>query len=133
MLKGMGSASEQADALSQQDGSSQPTGASQQPRENLWKDVPGFGAALLDSPSKEAGEAAGAQSGASLWQPRDPWRDEPIVTSDAADVAAGKEPARDVSVVNEAVRGFNNDPAAAGQVRSMLHQLSVRPSTCGPP
>ena len=49
------------------------------------------------------------------WQPRDPWRDE--VVGSAANAATGEGSRREAIAqrsdgVDEAIRGFNNDPAA---------------------
>ncbi len=60
------------------------------------------------------GEEAGQRNGGVQWQPRDPWRYE--VVSPAAGAAAGgarrEATAHRSDGVDEAIRGFNNDPAA---------------------
>ena len=122
MLKGTGAVSESAGTLAEQEVSSQPRGASKGSND-LWKDVPGFGAAVNRSPPDENRQEAGLRSGASLWQPWDPWRDEPIATAASARDAAGGTARREVDVADEAIRGFNNDPATAGQVCPTLHFL----------
>jgi hypothetical protein len=117
MLKGTGSASDSADTQSGQVTRSEPQGAFAQPRDDLWKDVPGFGAAARQAPSEKVGQGSGSRSDRVVWQPRDPWRDEPVPTAAAFTESAGREPARAEDMTSGAIRGFNNDDATAAQVR----------------
>ena len=131
MLKGSGR--EAAGVASQQQVDSRPGAPASQSRDDLWKDVPGFaagdswisaergaangGAANRGAEQGSRGDEAGRRKGGVLWQPRDPWRDEVVSPAAGAATGAGSEQAnRESDGVDEAIRGFNNDPAAAGPV-----------------
>ena len=125
MLKGAGSASGLADALAGQETSSQPQGASQQQRDDLWKDVPGFGATANQLRTESVVPGSDSRSEKVIWQPRDPWRDEPV--RPAAAVTESAEVREPMTAGDDTLRGFNNDPATAGQVRFVHHRTLRNP------
>ena len=133
MLQGSGH--EAASAAAEQQAGSQPGGASStQSSGDLWKDVPGFAAGdswfSAERGTADRGKAdrgtqqgpssddAGSRQSSVQWQPRDPWRDEVVTPAASAATGAGSKDATDQESngVDEAIRGFNNDPARAGPV-----------------
>ena len=135
MLKGSSSAA--ASSAAAQQAGPQSSGTYSQPGSDLWNDVPGFGAGADGLSSTTSAERRTEQGGRSeeassskkckvQWQPRDPWRDEEpsSFAANSGGGTSGEEVARKGDGVDEAIRGFNNDPAAAGPV--CIHDMSHR-------